>query len=236
MARFARIVVPGTPHHVTQRGNRRDDVFFGEADRREYLALLSKYLDRYKPRLLAYCLMNNHVHLILVPRDADALGRVLRDTHMSYTRYVNRRQGLSGHLWQGRFFSCPLDKLHLWAAVRYVERNPVRAGLVRRAEDYPWSSAAGHCGVVSDPLLSGKLELSDHVANWRDWLGEQDDEAIVETLRQCTRTGRPCGSPTFVRRLEKLLRRKITKRKPGPAPRKPRKANKKTKATKRKPK
>lgn len=233
MARIARIVVPGMPHHVTQRGNRRDDVFFGTADRRQYLSLLSKYLDKYQPQLLAYCLMSNHVHLILVPPDADALGRVLRDTHMTYTRHVNRRQDVSGHLWQGRYFSCPLDEYHLWSAIRYIERNPVRAGIVRRAEDYRWSSAAAHCGLRDDPLLSGELELSDHVGNWREWLREEN-EAIIETLRRCTRTGRPCGPPTFVKRLEKLLGRKLAKRKPGPAPKKPKKTKKRTKTKKRK--
>ena len=222
MARFARVVVPDVPHHVTQRGNRQGDVFFSDADRLDYLSLLSKYLDKYKPQLLAYCLMNNHVHLILVPPDAAALGWMLRDTHMTYTRHVNSRQGFAGHLWQGRFFSCPLDETHLWSAVRYVECNPVRAGLVQHAEDYQWSSAAGHCGMRNDPLLSGELELSDHIGNWRDWLCDEDD-AAVETLRHRTRTGRPCGSPTFIERLEKLIGRKLTKLKPGPIPEKPKK-------------
>ena len=177
--------------------------------------------------------MSNHVHLILVPPNAAALGQVLRDTHMTYTRHVNHRQGLSGHLWQGRFFSCPLDESHLWSAIRYIERNPVRAGLVRRAEDYRWSSAAGHCGLRNDPLLSGELELSDHVDDWRGWLGDEDD-AVVEALRQCTRTGRPFGPPTFVSRLENLLGRKLTKLKPGPVPKKTKKTKKKAKKQKRK--
>ncbi|MCK4623817.1 MAG: transposase, partial [Phycisphaerae bacterium] len=194
MARLARIVVPDIPHHLTQRGNRREDIFFNEADRQKYLLLLKDQCELYRLEVWAYCLMTNHVHLVVVPKTADALGQAMRRMNSQYAAYVNQRQGLCGHLWQGRFFSCPLDERHFWSAVRYVERNPVRAGLVERAEEYPWSSAAAHCGMRKDSLVSGDLEKSDHVGDWQGWLLDEE-EADVERLRRHTKTGRPCGMP-----------------------------------------
>ncbi len=215
MARLARIVVPDIPHHLTQRGNRREDIFFNEADRQKYLLLLKDQCELYGLEVWAYCLMTNHVHLVVVPKTADALGQAMRRMNSQYTSYINRRQDLCGHLWQGRFYSCPLDERHLWSAVRYVERNPVRAGLAERAEEYPWSSASAHCGLRKDSLLSGGLEKSDHVGDWREWLLDEE-EAAVERLRHHTKTGRPCGMPAFIEHLETLLGRILTKRKPGP--------------------
>ena len=143
----------------------------------------------------------------------------MRDTHQAFSSYVNRKLHESGHLWQGRYFSSVLDDSYLWSAVRYVERNPVRAGLVERAEQYPWSSAAGHCGLRIDPLLSGNLERSDHVGDWSAWLSSADGED-AKVLRRKTMTGRPCGSAESIERLEGLLRRVLKKRKPGPKPKK----------------
>ena len=217
MPRIARVVVPGLPHHVTQRGNRRADVFLCDRDRRRYLSMLAGYKARYGLRVWAYCLMTNHVHFVAVPDAADSLGRTLRDTHQAYASWLNRRLGESGHLWQGRFFSCVLDDAHLWAAVRYVERNAVRAGLVARAEDWPWSSAAAHCGLRGDPLLS-PVEMPWLVADWSAYLGEED-EAEREAIRQQTRTGRPCGSGAFLDHLASTRGRILRPRKRGPKPR-----------------
>ena len=223
MARLARVVVPGVPHHLTQRGNRRQDVFFTDADRRKFLTLLAEQCGQCGLEIWAYCLMSNHVHLVAVPASVDSLGRAMRRVNSRYATYVNRRQGWSGYLWQGRFYSTPLDESHFWSAVRYVERNPVRAGIVPRAEDYAWSSAAAHCGLATDELLSGDLEQSDHVGNWRAWLLDEDD-AAVRLLRDRTRTGRPCGPTEFVQRLEKLLGRPLAPNKRGRKPKKKRKA------------
>jgi REP element-mobilizing transposase RayT len=147
MSRVARIVVPGYPHHVTQRGNRRADVFETDDDRHAYLRFLKKYGERHGLDIWAYCLMTNHIHLVAVPEREESLARALRDAHTVYAMRFNTRTQMSGHVWQGRFYSCVLDESHLWAAVRYVERNPVRAGMVDRAEDHPWSSARAHCGL-----------------------------------------------------------------------------------------
>jgi putative transposase len=133
MPRIARVVVPGCPHHVTQRGNRREDVFFADEDRRVYLSLLGQYAVKHGLAVQAYCLMTDHVHLVVVPKTSRSLSGALKPLHTRYTQHVNRRAAVSGRLWQGRFYSCPLDEQHVWTAVRYVERNPVRAGMVTKA-------------------------------------------------------------------------------------------------------
>ena len=158
---MARVVVPGLPHQLTQRGNRREDVFFGDADRQRYLQLLIEYSDKHGLVTLAYCLMTNHVHFVSVPARADSLARVFKPVDLRYAQHINWTQGISGRLWQGRFFSCPLDDEHLWAAIRYVERNPVRARLVRKPEDYPWSRAQAHCGMRGDPILWDRCRNGD---------------------------------------------------------------------------
>jgi putative transposase len=215
MGRVARAVVAGCPHHVTQRGNRRGDVFEVDEDREAYLTFLQQYMAKHGVSLWAYCLMTNHVHLIVVPEEEQSLSRALRDAHTVYAMRFNRRTKLSGHVWQGRFYSCPLDDAHLWAAVRYVERNPVRAGLVERAEEYQWSSAAAHCGLRHDGVLATAFPPEGAIENWRAWLREEEDEAVVEAIRRHTTTGRPCGSPGFVARVEALLGRRLRPQKRG---------------------
>ena len=192
------------------------DVFFAPADRRKYLSLLADYAERHGTAIWAYCLMDNHVHFVAVPSAADALGRTFRDTHQAYASWLNRRQGQSGHLWQGRFFSCVLDDAHTWTAVRYVERNPVRAGLVKTASAWRWSSAAAHCGRRADELLS-PIEMPWPVPDWAAYLRDETAEQLAE-LRLRTRTGRPCGTPAFLAGLEKRLNRLLRPRKRGPKP------------------
>lgn len=220
MSRIARVVVPGFPHHVTQRGNRRAAVFETDADRNAYLRFIERYADRHGLAVWAYCLMSNHVHLVVVPAREESLGLALRDAHTVYAMYFNTRMELTGHLWQGRFHSCAMDDSHLWAAVRYVERNPVRAGLVERAEAYPWSSAAAHCRLRRDPLLSDEFPPPGCVDDWREWLAGGEDEESSNRIRAYTRTGRPCGGQGFLEHLESLLERSLRPRRPGPKPRK----------------
>jgi len=215
MPRMARVVIPGVAHHVTQRGNRRGDVFFDDADRQRYLGLLDHYADKHDLAIQAYCLMTNHVHLVVVPGQAESLSRTLKPVHMRYSQHVNWTQNLTGRLWEGRFFSCPMDAAHLWAAVRYVERNPVRARIVRKAERYAWSSAAGHCGRRVDPLVSDPCGLTERIADWSAWLREPEDEALVEAVRRNTLTGRPAGSEGFIASLERLVGRVLRPKKGG---------------------
>ncbi len=204
MPRLPRTVFAGLPHHVTQRGNRRETIFFSDDDRQAYLSWLKKYTEKHQVEVLAYCLMTNHIHLIVVPETDDGLLRVLKPLHMRYAQRINRERGWKGHLWQGRFFSSPLDDAYLWAAVRYVECNPVRAGMVHRAEDYPWSSAAAHCGTRLDGLLNpesswGKLFAA--IDNWPAWLSEAEGSEEVKMLRQNADKGLPCGNADFIQRL-----------------------------------
>lgn len=217
MPRAARIVIPQVAHHVVQRGNRRSRVFFTAADARYYLALLRQFSRRAKVEVLAYCLMPNHVHLVAVPPARDALARMLRPVHLLHAQRLNRARGWTGHLWQGRYFACAMDEHHLWAAIRYVERNPVRAGLVRDAASYPWSSARAHCAGVGDPVLTEQPEWLSRIAgitDWPLWL-TQDDEERTGRLRRAVRIGRPCGTPEFLAELERTTGLSLTDRPQG---------------------
>lgn len=215
MPRSARIVIPGLAHHVTQRGARRAHVFFRPEDRVKYLKLLKFYADRFGVQVAAYCLMTNHVHLVLVPLSHAALSRTLSVTHMRYAQFINTREGWSGHLWQERFYSCPLDGGYFLTAVRYTERNPVAAGMVRNAWDYPWSSASSHCGLRDDALISKSPEiggLKSTITNWQAWLSEVDSAPRLSRLRECTARDLPCGSEPFLDQLEENLKRPVRPR------------------------
>jgi REP-associated tyrosine transposase len=211
MPRVARIVVPGVGHHVTQRGNNRQDVFFVDDDRRVYLGLLREQAQRNGLGLLGYCLMSNHVHLIAVPREEKSLAKAIGRTHLLYTQYLHRLHGRSGHLWQNRFYSCALDEAHCWAALCYVERNPVRARLVRKAWRYQWSSAAAHCGVgKGDGLLEmGVWRGAWRAQQWRERPSRPEDEEALSGVRASTHTGRPLGSDAFLSKVESLLGRRL---------------------------
>jgi putative transposase len=221
MGRLPRVVVAGVSHHVTQRGNARQVILANDSDRLAYLELLRKYAELYGLSLLGYCLMSNHVHLIAVPPTAEALAQTLKHTHGRYASYWNARQSSTGHVWQGRFYSCPLDDPHLWAALRYVELNPVRARLVAEAPQWPWSSAAAHGQPgASDPLLEMEpWRKRWTVAEWCQYL-TAESPADRAALRQSTHTGRPLGTPEFVAALEQTTLRLLAPRKGG-RPRKP---------------
>lgn len=218
MARLARVVAPGVPHHVTQRGNRRQQVFFSEADYAAYKALLAEGCRAAKVEVLAWCLMPNHVHLVLVPKDEDGLRAALGEAHRRYTRHVNLREDWRGYLWQGRFSSVPMDEDHLMASLRYVELNPVRAKLVQRARDWRWSSARAHLTGRGDGLTA-MASLPRRVSDWAAFLGEDLDGAMLKAIRSGERTGRPLGDGRFVKRLETRLGRTLARMKPGPKPR-----------------
>jgi len=215
MARLARVIAPGFPHHVTQRGNRRMQTFLCDEDYQTYLELMSEWCRKCKVAVWAYCLMPNHVHLIAVPQSEDGLRRAVGEAHRRYTRSINFREGWRGHLWQGRFASFPMDERHLIAAARYIELNPLRAGLVDELAAWRWSSLSAHLSGSDDLLVTAK-PLLDLVGEWdefvRDCAGDQD----LETLRRHERTGRPLGSQDFVRLIEDAVGRMLKRRKPGP--------------------
>jgi putative transposase len=214
MARIARVVAVGYPHHIIQRGNRRQKVFFKDNDRLLYLKLLKEHKDLYGLEYWAYCLMDNHVHLVAVPNKADSF-QAFAKTNWQYTKAINEYHGWKGYLWQGRFLSYPMDEGYCFLGVRYVERNPVRAGIVKRAEDYPWSSARSHVYGKKDGLVA-RCYLQDDIKDWSEYL-RMDDEKVKE-LRKSIGTGRPLGTETFLRILEEKIGRILIKQKPGRKP------------------
>jgi putative transposase len=218
MPRIARVVLPGIPLHITQRGIRRLNVFGNDADRRIYVELLQESCRRFHLRICAYCLMTNHVHFVAIPESKDSVWKTFHRCHGIYAKQFNMRYAFTGHLWQARPFSCALDDDHLWAAIRYVERNPVRAHMVECAEDYGWSSAAAHCGLREDRLLDPEWISSNRIHNWSQWLAASNPSKIDQRLRDRTFTGRPCGDETFIKEAERLLGRHLAPQKPGPKP------------------
>ncbi len=222
MARLARLVIPGMPHHVTQRGNRRQQTFFGDADYAAYVKLMADWCREEGVDIWGYCLMPNHVHLIAVPRAEESLRRAIGEAHRRYTRSINFREKWRGYLWQGRFASFVMDESYLLAAARYVELNPVRAGLVASAEAWPWSSARAHLSGRDDRLVK-VAPLLAMVADWTAFLDSALPEEELRDLREHGRTGRPLGSRAFVERLEGMVGRILRplKRGPKPQPRKP---------------
>jgi putative transposase len=211
MPRQARIVVPGHPYHVTQRGNSRQPIFQEDYDRLQYLSWITDYSLQYHLSVLGYCLMDNHVHLIVLPQSDNALAKTLSITHMRYAQYFNKKRNGSGHLWQGRFYSCILDESYLTAALRYVERNPVRAKMVEQPWEWEWSSAAAHVGQTDGriPLvaLNSLTGMSAHA--WKQFINAEDSTGEFNEIRTHTMTGRPLGTDSFITRLSRLLGKRL---------------------------
>ncbi len=216
MARIARAVAPGIPHHVTQRGNRRQQTFFNDEDYQSYLELMSEWCDKFRVETWAYCLMPNHIHLIVVPEAKEGLNQAIGEAHKRYTRRINFREGWRGHLWQGRFSSFIMDERYLLACTRYVELNPVRAGLVKKPEDWYWSSAGPHMKSKDDILVRTKPLLEIVNEPWEDFLTIDAQELEIALFRKHERTGRPLGSDSFIGTMEHLLGRKLKPQSPGP--------------------
>ena len=218
MPRRPRFVLPGTAHHVTQRGNNRQAVFFSDQDRIRYLHMLRHNSRRYDVRILGWCLMTNHVHLIAIPGVSESLSLWLRQTHSQYSWEMNRHHNRVGHLWQNRFFSCPLGPTHLLSAMRYVDLNPVRAGITAEPWDWRWSSARAHTSphlrdqLLGWPWLSWVDEARLGTWSYTDWktallLASRPDE--LDPIRRATKLGEPLGSDEFVRDLEAKAGRRL---------------------------
>jgi len=216
MPRIARIIAAGYPHHITQRGNNRATVFFDDEDRQTYLKLLAGFAQKYHLSLWAYCLMDNHIHLLAVPESEIALSRGIGLTNLLYTQHLNRKLNRSGRVWQNRFFSCVVETdKYLWAVARYIERNPLKAGLAENAESYRWSSAKAHLTGMRDPLLDTTTWLSpQEQPTYAEFVREQDEEAD-EAIRRATKTGRPFGTEQFIDHLEFRLSKALRPGKPG---------------------
>jgi putative transposase len=217
MARLARVVIPGIPHHVTQRGNGRARTFFGEEDYALYRDLLAEHCGKADVEVWAWCLMPNHVHLILVPADADGLRRALAAVHRRYAGAIHARRRRTGHFWQGRFGAVAMDEEHLAAALRYVSLNPVRARLVARAQDWRWSSTRAHLSGKDDGITA-RAPIRERFPRFADLLTAEPDAEAFARLRAAETIGRPLGSESFLNRLERATRRQLKPRKRGPKP------------------
>lgn len=217
MARLPRIVIPGVPHHVTQRGNRRLPTFFEDGDYATYLEYLHEGCAKTGTEVWAYCLMPNHVHLLLVPQDEDGLRATLGETHRKYTRMINFRKEWRGHLWQERFASFPTDEAYALNVARYIELNPIRAKLSQKPEDYKWSSAAAHIHGLADSLLNTHALLKAN-PHWKAFLRTGLDKNAGYAIRLHESTGRPLGNNDFITKIEAFLGKVVT---PQPAGRKP---------------
>ncbi len=205
MPRIARIVALEYPHHITQRGNYRQKVFTQDSEYNTYLKWLGEYANKYKLDILAYCLMPNHVHFVAIPHKSDSLARTFNTCHMRYSQYFNKKNHLVGHLWQGRFYSCVLDDNHLYATIRYIENNPVRAKLVKKAWDWNWSSARAHLNKEKSVISLKDIAEYMEVDKWAAYLQEKEDESIITEIRLKTLNGKPLGNNQFIQKLEKLF-------------------------------
>ena len=216
MPRIARAVASGFPHHVVQRGNNRDQVFFDREDRRRYLSLLKKYAEKWNSPVLAYCLMGNHVHLLTRPAFETSLYKMMQGLTLCYTQHINRKYGRTGRLWESRYHSCIVDQeRYMWGAARYIEQNPVRARLVERAEAYPYSSARAHVTGKRDPVLGQEIFPPEERGDYVGLLGEALLPEVTEGLRQNTRKGTPLGDEDFVERIEIELERSLVRKSRG---------------------
>ncbi len=216
MPRIARVCAEGYPHHITQRGNNKEKTFFDDEDRLFYLDVLRRYKDKYKMKILAYCLMGNHVHVLAIPEKETSLARGIGMTNLLYTQYINRKYKRSGRLWQNRFFSSVVEEEpYLWAVMRYIEQNPIRAKLVRRAENYTWSSAKAHVSGIKDDVLSDESRFNEkEIKSYREFI-RKDAKEINAAIRRATSTGRPLGSEGFIKKLERKLKRDLFPKKGG---------------------
>jgi len=215
MPRSARIVAPGYFYHITQRGNNRQVIFCDDVDRMWYLKIVEHYSVRVGVEVFAFCLMNNHVHFVARPDTVDGLARTFRCAHMRYAQYFNKKYRRSGHVWQGRYFSCLLDEGYLATVVKYVERNPVRAKLVKKAWDWIWSSAGYHVGADQSQMKLADITEYITVASWRQFLDKADDSVAIDGIRESTRVGNVLANSKALVALEKSLDRKLQKRRPG---------------------
>lgn len=216
MARLARVVLPDLPHHVTQRGNRRQEVFLREPDYSTYLAILSEFTERFGVQVWAYCLMPNHVHIVAVPHEPENLTKAIAETHRRYTFWINRREGWTGYLWQGRYASFPMDDTHLLLAARYIEQNPVRAGLCDKPHQWRWSSARHHLGIETDPLISQGDLLKTFTDDWHGFLALSMNDEEKQLLRKHEGSGRPLGDSTFIKLCEAVSGISLSPRRRGP--------------------
>lgn len=206
MPRIARIVGAGYPHHIVQRGNNREEVFTDRGDYKKYLSFLSKYSEEKEAAVLAYCLMPNHVHLLVRPYKEEVLAKMMQGVTLCYTQYFNKKKERTGRLWECRYHSTVVDgDSYLWTVSKYIENNPVRAGMVKRPEDYPYSSAKAHILGRKDPLLKDPIFDRTELNEYRRFIQSEEDKKTLEEIRKQTRLGKPLGNEGFLKTLSERL-------------------------------
>jgi len=216
MPRIARIIGVGYPHHVVQRGNNREKVFLDRGDYERYLSFLSKYSEEKEVAVLTYCLMPNHIHLLIRPAEVEALPKMMQGITLCYSKYFNGENGRTGRLWECRYHSTVVDgDSYLWIVSKYIENNPVRAGIVKRPEDYPYSSAKAHVLGRKDPLLKEPLFDQTQLNEYRSFIRSGEDKKIIEEIRKQTRLGKPLGDGEFLKTLSENLGRSLSFRPKG---------------------
>jgi putative transposase len=214
MPRTRRVIIPGVAHHITQRGNNQQKVFFNDEDFCNYCFWANKYAAQYQIDILAYCLMPNHIHLIAIPYTKIGMSRFCNTVNMRHAQYINHKKNTNGHLWQSRFFSCPLDDIHLYFALRYEEQNPIRAGLTNRPWDYAWSSVRFHVGMDTNAYIRIRdMNMMNH-NEWKKYLGYKD-ESMDETIRENTYSGKACAVEENLKEWEKTLNCVLRSKKAG---------------------
>lgn len=218
MGRIARIICPGMPHHVVYRGNRKSEIFFCEEDKIKYLALFRKACETYNVTIWAWCLMPNHIHSILEPKDENGLSKAMQWLARNYSAFVNEKYGWTGHLWEDRFFSCVIESdERLWKVLAYIENNPVRAGLVKSPEDWEWSSAKYHISGIRNNIVPIRDWFAENEkTNYIFFVKERISEEEMKRIRLLTKTGRPFGSAEFINTIEKKIGRAVRPKKRGP--------------------
>ncbi|OGP58815.1 MAG: hypothetical protein A2162_05885 [Deltaproteobacteria bacterium RBG_13_52_11b] len=216
MPRIARIVGLGYPHHVVQRGNNKERIFFDKEDYQKYLSLLEKYSAEKEVPILAYCLMANHVHLLLRPLSDSALPKMMQGVTLCYTQYFNAKNERTGRLWECRYYSSIIDEdRYLWSAAKYIENNPVRAGMVRKPDDYGYSSARAHVSGKVDSLLRESLFDKEHLDEYRRLIRGQENKRFLDEIRKQTRLCKPLGDANFLEILSGKIGRPLVFRSKG---------------------
>ena len=203
MPRPARLIVPGLPFHLTHRGNNKQKLFYSDEDRRKYLFWFQEASQEWGMRVLSFCLMDNHVHFVALPDRLDSFAKVINVVHRRYAIYLNQKNGATGHLWEGRYYSCLLDQRHLMMALRYVECNPVRAGLVLKPWDWVWSSAREHIGKGKGYISLEDMRALIAVPSWKEFICQVEREEDLKELRKQTMSLKAWADLDFKESIEK---------------------------------
>jgi len=217
MARQARIVIDNKPHHITQKGNRGEPIFFEKSDFQAYLDILREQCTRFDVKITSYCLLPNQIYLMAIPKEAKLLSRAIGETHRRYTNMINKRNDWRGHLFQDRFFSYVCDEQYTMRAIRMIENMPVVSKVAPKHDSYLWSSARSRIRLIHDDFLKNPVNF-DAVPNWLEFLSRPMDEKELKAINTHLQTGRPRGNDIFLDEIEAQIGRTVRPKKRGRKP------------------